>query len=154
MRVYGARKRYQPTAAFRTWLFTIVTRLCLNEIRSIRRERRILAPPGDLLQEGVIPEGPGAENPEARPYEKEAARAVQAAIRSLPESQRTAVLLARYEEMSYRDISKVLECSVAAVKSLLSRARRNLKERLRPYVESGRLVSGMSEDLRQPGREP
>ena len=136
LRVWRAAPRYEPTAAFRTWLFTIVRRLCWNELRRAGREVSI----DDELGEG--PSGGGIARltseeplPEDRLLLAERATAVRAAIQDLPPAQRMAVICRRYEELSYEEIAEALGTTVSAVKSLLVRARRALAKRLAPLVE-------------------
>ncbi len=140
LQVYKSRQRYQPTAKFSTWLFTIARNLCLNEIR--RRSRH----PADSIEENQ------AENEDQplRQYEdtktalpvdgvlhRELARKIEAAIAELPETQRTAILLCRQEELSYEQIAVVLDCSLSATKSLIHRGRETLKQKLKPYLKTG-----------------
>jgi RNA polymerase sigma-70 factor (ECF subfamily) len=136
VRLWQAAPRYRPTAAFRTWLFTIVRRLCWNELRRSGREVSI--------EEELVEASPGEATarlaveyplPEERLLASERARAVRAAIGELPPAQRMAVICRRYEELSYEEIAQALETTVPAVKSLLVRARRTLAQRLAPWVE-------------------
>jgi RNA polymerase sigma-70 factor (ECF subfamily) len=140
VQVFKSAARYETTAKFSTWLFTIARNLCLNEIRRRSRhpaesldaphpeheeqpkhqieDRKQTAPPETLLQH-------------------ELASKVEEAIQALPENQRTALLLCRQDELSYEEIAKVLGCSVSATKSLIHRGRETLKERLKPYLRTG-----------------
>lgn len=142
LRVYKARHGYQPTAKFSTWLFRIANNLASNTRRDLGRRRETnlsvndsgpLGPrPGEKLladKSGMMPTRQ-AENSEMQ-------NVVQEALASLNEEQRLAILLHKFEEMSYADIAETLEKSPAAVKSLLSRARDNLREKLEPYVRQG-----------------
>jgi RNA polymerase sigma-70 factor, ECF subfamily len=141
LRVYRARKRYRPTAQFRTWLFTIAARLCLNDLRSRRRERRVIiplpqagkdaGPERDLLQTVTDPD---SERSGDRLELSELEQAVDEAIAGLPPAQRAAVLLLRFEELSYREIAEALGISAMAVKSLINRARENLRSSLGRYL--------------------
>ena len=141
-RIFKARHGYQPTAKFSTWLFRIANNLASNTRRDQGRRRETnlnvsdsgpLGPrPGERLladKSGMMPTRQ-AENSEMRAV-------VQEALASLNEEQRLAILLHKFEEMSYADIAETLEKSPAAVKSLLSRARDNLREKLEPYVRQG-----------------
>ncbi len=141
VRVYRARKRYRPTAKFHTWLYTIVTRLCLNEIRSRRRERRAIP-----IQSGVGPQpdiaeadparsipDPRTEAPQAVIEREELEDVLRDAIDGLPDNQRIAILLLRFHEASYREIAEVLGISTMAVKSLVNRAREALRGKLGRY---------------------
>ena len=140
LQVYKSRARYERTAKFSTWLFTIARNLCLNEVR--RRSRH----PAESLEE-TYPEN---EDAPARQYEDkkiflptenilhgELARKIEEALAELPETQRTAILLCRQDELSYEEISDVLGCSLSATKSLIHRGRETLKEKLKPYLRTG-----------------
>ena len=136
VQVWRSAARYQPTAKFTTWLFTIVHNTILNEYR--RRSRRGAESLDALAQPEDENESPGTQfadaqspDPARAVAERELQARIGAAIRQLPDSQRTAVVLCRFEGQSYEEIAKVLGCSVPAVKSLLHRARETLKEQLR-----------------------
>jgi RNA polymerase sigma-70 factor (ECF subfamily) len=140
VQVYKSAARYQSTAKFSTWLFTIARNLCLNEIRRRSRhpaesldaphpeqedqplqqfeDKKTFSPPESLLQ------GELAEN-------------IDRALADLPENQRSALLLCRQEELSYEEIAEVLGCSLSATKSLIHRGRETIKERLKAYLRSG-----------------
>jgi len=124
VKVYRARKRYQPTAKFTTWLYRIAVNHCLNEIRSRKSQPASAAPIDDLLEE------PAGTPVDARLRRQELRRDVKEAIDALPENQRVAVILARYQEMSYEEIAEAMDLSLEAVKSVLFRAKENLKQRL------------------------
>ena len=135
IRVWKSASRYVPRAKFTTWLLKITRNLVFNELR--RKKRHALIP---LQQE---PEGEEmqledkrGQTPDASLLEGELQRAIEAAIGELPETQRMAVVLRRYEELSYEEIAEVLDQSVPAVKSLLFRARTQLRERLKTYLAS------------------
>jgi RNA polymerase sigma-70 factor (ECF subfamily) len=135
VQVYRAAPRYRPTAKFTTWLFTIVHNAILNERR--RRARHA----ADSLEAMARPDGSDdapheladarAMDPARETAERELQERIQAAIQRLPEAQRTAVILCRFEGFSYEEIARVLGCSVSATKSLLHRARETLKDELR-----------------------
>ena len=140
LQVYKSAHRYEVSAKFSTWIFTIARNLCLNEIR--RRSRH----PADSL------DAPASENedlpmrqiedtkayspPEALLY-AELDEKIDRALAQLPEKQRTALLLCRQEELSYEEIADVLGCSLSATKSLIHRARETLKQQLKPYLRDG-----------------
>ena len=128
VKVYRARMKYEPKAKFSTWLYRIAVNHCLNEIRSRKSQPAVAAPVNDLLEE------PAGEHPDSRLSRQELQRAVKAAIDALPENQRMAVILARYEEMSYDEIAETLGLSLEAVKSVLFRAKENLKQALSKYA--------------------
>ena len=140
VQAWKSAPRYQATAKFSTWLFTIARNLCLNEFRRRSRhpaesldqmrddsddqplfqvvDKRIRGAQDDLLQ-------------------GELEHKVDAAIGALPENQRIALALCRQEELSYEEIAEVLGCSLSATKSLIHRARETLKARLKPYLQTG-----------------
>jgi RNA polymerase sigma-70 factor (ECF subfamily) len=133
VRVWKSAKRYVPRAKFTTWLLKITRNLVFNELR---RRKRHAAMPLQLETEGEeIPlKDARTSTPEAALLERELQEAIDAAIAELPETQRLAVVLRRYEELSYEEISEVLDQSVPAVKSLLFRARTQLRHHLRAYL--------------------
>ena len=129
VRLYRARRKYRPTAAFSTFLHRIVVNLCLNELRRRRRH------PTEPLDEAVGTEAALTSGPENAVAQRELARQVRAALLRLPEAQRMATVLRRDEDLSYPDIARAMGCSVSAVESLLHRARLNLRKYLRDYLE-------------------
>jgi RNA polymerase sigma-70 factor (ECF subfamily) len=142
-RVYQARNGYEPTARFSTWLFRIAHNLALNRRRDEGR-RKEFAPNGDDSTFGPRPieqilADKSGMMPQRQFDKREMQSIVNAAIATLNDHQRMAVLLHKYEGMSYSEIAAALEMSAAAVKSLLSRARDNLREKLEPYVTHGQL---------------
>jgi len=133
VRVWKSAKRYVPRAKFTTWLLKITRNLVFNELR--RRSRHAQVP---LQSESEDEERPMRDEravaPDASLLERELQGAIEAAIAQLPETQRMAVVLRRYDELSYEEIAEVLEQSVPAVKSLLFRARAELRTRLSRYL--------------------
>jgi RNA polymerase sigma-70 factor (ECF subfamily) len=133
VRVWKSAKRYVPRAKFTTWLLKITRNLVFNELR--RRSRHPQVP---LQAESEEEERPirdeNALAPDALMLEQELQKAIDAAIAHLPETQRLAIILRRYEELSYEEISETLDQSVSAVKSLLFRARTELRESLQRYL--------------------
>jgi RNA polymerase sigma-70 factor (ECF subfamily) len=130
LRVYRSRGTYEPTAKFTTWLFRIATHLALNALRDGKNERtqERLDERTDDVPVRQVPDGkPSVE--QAMVYQTRLAE-VRAAITTLPEKQKAAVLMHKYEEMEYSQIAKVLNCSESAVKSLLFRAYETLRARL------------------------
>jgi RNA polymerase sigma-70 factor, ECF subfamily len=133
IRVWKSAPRYTPTAKFTTWLLTITRNLVFNEVR---RRKRHPADPLDIHQgeESLPLPDPAGRNPDKVLLEEELQRAVDTAIRTLPEKQRLAVVLRRYEDKSYEEIAQVLQLSVPAVKSVLFRARTELRAALSRYL--------------------
>jgi RNA polymerase sigma-70 factor (ECF subfamily) len=133
VRVWKSAKRYVPRAKFTTWLLKITRNLVFNELR--RRSRHSQLP---LHVESEEEERPirdeRATAPDASLLEQELQSAIETAIAQLPETQRMAVALRRYNELSYEEIAAVLGQSVPAVKSLLFRARSELRIRLSRYL--------------------
>jgi len=130
LRVYRSRETYEPTAKFTTWLFRIATHLALNSIRDGKNERlqeRLDDDTGDMPVRQVSDRGPSVE--QSMVYRAKLDE-IRRAIAGLPEKQRAAVLMHKYEEMEYSQIAKVLSCSESAVKSLLFRAYETLRARL------------------------
>jgi len=130
LRVYRSRATYEPTAKFTTWLFRIATHVALNLLRNGKNER------GQERLDAENETGPALQvsdrNPtvEARMVYDVKLGEVRSAIASLPEKQRAAVLMHKYDEMAYAEIAEVLSCSESAVKSLLFRAYETLRARL------------------------
>src|SRR6187200_2031039 len=125
IRVWKNARRYEPRAKFTTWLLKITRNLVFNELR--RRSRHPAVPLQSEADEEERPlKDEHAASPDDSLLEQELREAVDAAIAQLPETQRMAVILRRYEELSYEEIAEVLEQSVPAVKSLLFRARTEL----------------------------
>jgi len=140
IRVFQSADRYQASAKFSTWIFTIARHLCLNEIR--RRGRH----PADSLESSQSEnEGqPAKQYQDNRTFSPpqaflhgELERKIQEAVAELPEKQRLAISLCQEDELSYEEIAEVLECSLSATKSLIHRGRETLKQKLKPYLQSG-----------------
>lgn len=130
LRVYRSRGSYEPTAKFTTWLFRIATHLALNALRDNKNERlqdRLDDDSSEMPARQVSDSRPSVE--QSLVYQAKLAE-VRRAIAALPDKQRAAVLMHKYEEMEYSQIAKVLNCSESAVKSLLFRAYEALRARL------------------------
>lgn len=130
LRVYRARETYEPTARFATWLYRIATRLALNALRDHRHEKSKRSLDEELDGRPVIEAVDGRANREQQMLADARLSAVREAIAQLPDKQRAAVLMHKYQEMDYQQIADALGCSVSAVKSLLFRAYETLRERL------------------------
>jgi RNA polymerase sigma-70 factor (ECF subfamily) len=130
LRVYRSRSTYEPTAKFTTWLFRIATHLALNSLRDGKNDRRQESLDDDSS------EGPARQVFDMRPsveavmVKETRLQEVRRAVAGLPEKQRAAVLMHKYQEMEYAQIANVLNCSESAVKSLLFRAYETLRARL------------------------
>jgi RNA polymerase sigma-70 factor (ECF subfamily) len=129
-RVYKSRGSYEPTAKFTTWLFRIATHLALNSIRDGKKVQGHVSLDEDLPDGRAREVADRARTVEQSMVDEVRKREVQSAIEALPEKQRAAVLLHKYEGLGYAQISKVLECSESATKSLLFRAYETLRVRL------------------------
>jgi len=135
LRVWKSADRYSPTAKFTTWLMTITRNLVFNELRRHHRHPNVSldAPSNerDSLHDRVDSSTPAADQVL---LEEELQGEIDRGIASLPEKARLAIILRRYQEMSYEEIAEVLQTSVPAVKSLLFRARADLKTLLAKYL--------------------
>jgi RNA polymerase sigma-70 factor, ECF subfamily len=127
IRIWKSAPRYRPTAKFTTWLFRITRNLVFNELR---RKRHF----ADQAEEIPEPAERADKEPDQVLLGEELQLAIQDAINRLPESQRMAIILRRYEEMPYEEIAKVMGTTIPAVKSILFRARAELRERLAKYL--------------------
>ena len=130
LRVYRSRESYEPTAKFTTWLFRIATHLALNQIRDRKHERNqenLDEETSEGMTRQVADRGPNVEQSMVRDARL---NEVRSAISTLPDKQRAAVMMHKYEELEYSQIAKALECSESAVKSLLFRAYETLRGRL------------------------
>jgi len=131
LRIWQARKRYEPTAKFTTWLFSIVRRLVWNERRGRSRRAAVFHEPAEGEQAREVPD---ASSPAAGAMAAELARGIDQALDALPDEQRMAMVLRRYEEMPYEEIAAVLGTTVPAVKSLLFRARETMRLKLAAWL--------------------
>lgn len=134
IRIWKHAKRYKPENKFTTYLYTITRNLVYNETR--RRSRKKTLSSDQLLEDHQIqfPDEPSSQ-PDSTLLEAELQQAIDSAIQSLPENQRLAVILRRYENLPYEEIAVVLNTSVPSVKSLLFRARTTLREQLAKYLD-------------------
>jgi RNA polymerase sigma-70 factor (ECF subfamily) len=138
LRVYRGRQEYAPSAKFTTWMFRIATNLALNSVRDNRHRQMEISMDQtvDTGEDHLTP----LQVPDRTPsVEQELvarcrAELILKAIHSLPEKQRAAVLLHKYQELDYDEIARVLECSESALKSLLFRAYETLRVELAPLV--------------------
>jgi RNA polymerase sigma-70 factor (ECF subfamily) len=138
LRVYRARKKYRPRSKFSTWLFTIANHLALNCLRARQRKPQIALP---ALDSGPLGPRPAEQlvhdrgsGPTQRIQREELAAQIRLALEGLNERQRMAVVLNKFEDMNYAEIAEVMGLTTKAVKSLLSRARMNLRTALANYI--------------------
>lgn len=137
LRVYVSAKKYKPKAKFSTWIYKITTNICLNRFRSKKYPQTVsLDKPISATGNEKITETPDHTHfhPSVNLEKKELNRLVKDAISSLPKNQRIAVILQKYEGLSYREISEIMGCSTSAVDALLQRAKQNLKIKLMPHL--------------------
>jgi RNA polymerase sigma-70 factor, ECF subfamily len=142
LRVYRARKTYEPGAKFATWLFAIANNAAYNSLRDKSRRHEVTLQTNDSGPLGTRPldkmlQASSGQMPTRQLDNAEMRDIVQMSVASLGERQRMAVLLSKFEGMSYAEIAEVMDISEAALKSLLSRARENLREVLQPYFDRG-----------------
>lgn len=133
VRVWNSAKRYKPKAKFSTWLMTITRNLVLNEIRRRTRKPVWFLEEQDDNATGRVPDR-SAPDPSRNIEQSELEAAVDKAIAELPDPQRMAVVLRRFEEMPYEEIAEIMKMSVPAVKSLLFRARSSLRDKLQSHL--------------------
>lgn len=139
LRVYKSRERYQPEARFTTWLYRIATNLALNAIRD--RKDEVSDTPheeddGPPALERFVDPQPTVEQ---RLMQGDRERLIRQAVESLPDNQRAAVILHKYQDVDYRQIAGILNLSEGAVKSLLFRAYGTLRVRLEPLLREGQI---------------
>ena len=149
MRVFRARHRYEAGAKFSTWLFTIAANVARNATRSAGRRQEVNEVDAPVTADGSQVAGILAATaleasgmmPNRLVEGTERGNIVRQAVEALGERQRTALMLSRFENLSYAEIAETMGLSTKAVKSLLSRARVNLREILQPYIDAGVIPS-------------
>src|SRR5947208_7002216 len=133
IRVWKSARRYVPQAKFTTWLLKITRNLVFNELRRAKRHAHLPLQPEAGAEDPPLKDEANLA-PDASLLEGELQRTIEGAILQLPETQRMALVLRRYEQLSYEQIAEVLDLSVPAVKSVLFRARTELRSRLSKYL--------------------
>lgn len=134
IRVWKSAPRYEPTAKFTTWLYTIMRNLVFNEIRRRGRKKEVSLDAPTLDDKPRELMHPTAEGADVIAQREELEKALDAAIAKLPEKQRIAVALRRYQETPYEELCKILNMSLPAMKSLIFRARMELRKHLASYL--------------------
>ncbi|HYB61751.1 MAG TPA: RNA polymerase sigma factor [Methylomirabilota bacterium] len=149
LRVYRARLEYAPSAKFTTWMFRIATNLALNALRDGRHRQQEISMDQQAVHSDeaaspweVADRRPGVEH---ELIQRDRAVFIRRAIAQLPEKQRAAVLLHKYQELDYDEIARILECSESALKSLLFRAYESLRVQLAPLVGQSAAVGETGE---------
>ena len=131
LRIWRAAGSYEPKAKFTTWIYRITVNLCLNDLKSANKKKLPLSrgaiEESQTLNEEIADVSPSAEDVLLA---EERSRQISKALQSLPENQRMALILKRYDNFSYNEIANIMDCSVSAVESLLVRAKRNLQAKL------------------------
>jgi RNA polymerase sigma-70 factor (ECF subfamily) len=136
-RIYRSREKYEANAKFTTWLYRIATNLAVNHARDTRHER-----PENIVSLDEPDENTGAAmdvpddslTAEEMLMRRERLSAIRRRVEALPERQRIAVVMHKYQQMDYREISLVLKLSESATKSLLFRAYESLRKQLKEFV--------------------
>ena len=133
LRVFKSASRYKPTASFKSWLYTIATNLCRNEVRN--RSRR-----NTCFLEELVEEGEDVYHteimrdtrylPDVLLEKKEQRQIIRKTLAQLPDNQRIALTLVTYQDLRYEEVAEILGCSVGAVKALIHRARQKMKKLL------------------------
>ncbi len=139
LKIYTSRHNYKPKAKFTTWVFKITANLCLNHIRNTKKyTSQTISMDETSEQKEEHPAQQFEDTKQAKPNEallkKELEEVVREAIQSLPPNQGMAVILRRYQDLSYEEIAQTLHCSVLSVKALLFRAKENLRRKLKNYI--------------------
>jgi len=133
IRLYGAAASYEPRAKLSTYLYRIAVNLSLNRIRD-RKWKRLVSWETHRKVEDKDPIIADIQKPDSLLEQKEQQMMVRKAIDSLPPNQRTAVILKRFQDLSYEEIAEVMDCSISAVESRLHRAKLNLRKKLKSFI--------------------
>jgi RNA polymerase sigma-70 factor (ECF subfamily) len=135
LRVWQTAGRYEPRAKFTTWIYQITANLCLNELKSARRRRWFPFHRSEGESEKAVEETVSDGSPTAEDLllAREQSRQISEALQSLPANQRMALVLKKYDDLSYSEIARILDCSVPAVESLIVRAKRTLQKKLADF---------------------
>jgi RNA polymerase sigma-70 factor (ECF subfamily) len=139
LRIHRARSRYEPRAKFSAWIFRIAANLTFKELRRKRRagfwSRNHHSEGQADYEQASIPDP--LPDSERRLLASEMGRVIRRAVLGLPDKEKLALVLRRYEEMSYRDIAEVMNCTEGAVKTYIHRGKLHVRDRILPYLEKG-----------------
>ncbi|HEY7534405.1 MAG TPA: sigma-70 family RNA polymerase sigma factor [Thermodesulfobacteriota bacterium] len=132
LRAYRSVNRYKPQAKFSTWLYKIATNLCITEVKSRNKGQSISL---DEMQDnmGDIADSK-SEDPSDFTFRREIGNTIFEALKSLPERERLAIILCKYEGLPYEEVAEVIGCTIGAVKTHVHRGRMKLVEKLKSYV--------------------
>ena len=133
LRIYRSRKHYRPEAKFSTWLYKIATNVSLTYVK----KKNVNLSLDELNDESGEVGDPEVEIADDLIYRKEIKDVIYQAMESLPEREKVAIMLCKYEGLSYEEVAQVLECTVGAVKSYVHRGRMKLIDKLKPYLPEG-----------------
>ena len=131
LKIYCSARTYEPKAKFSTWVYKITANVCLNRLRNEKNAAKSV--PYDGQDQADMDSSPGFFSPSEELERNERMTVVHDALQCLPANQRLAIVLKRYEGLSYREIAEIIGCSPAAVDSLLQRANGKLRKYLEPY---------------------
>jgi RNA polymerase sigma-70 factor (ECF subfamily) len=137
LRVYRSRQSYEASAKFTTWLYRIATNLAVNHARDTRKDRPEITVSLDEPDEETgttMDVADGTITAEEALMRRERMAAIRSKVEALPERQKLAVLMHKYQQMDYKQIADVLKLSESATKSLLFRAYEALREQLKEFV--------------------
>jgi RNA polymerase sigma-70 factor (ECF subfamily) len=137
LRVYRSRQSYEASAKFTTWLYRIATNLAVNHVRDTRKERPEVTVSLDEPDEETgttMDVADGTITAEEALVRRERMLAIRSRVEGLPERQRLAVIMHKYQQMDYKQISDVLKLSESATKSLLFRAYETLRDQLKEFI--------------------
>jgi RNA polymerase sigma-70 factor (ECF subfamily) len=152
LRVYRAKETYEPKSRFSTWIFRITVNASLNQLRARRTRKAITGTTGagggiggigGINRAGLDDDNVGdapddsAPDPAEETERDELAKVLRRIVDGLPERQRTAILLNKYEGLSYEECAEAMDLSLMALKSLLTRARVAIREKIEPYLDEG-----------------
>lgn len=132
LRVYRSAKRYKPEAKFSTWLYKIVTNLCITEVKTKGKSQSVSL---DEIEENSGDRG-DLKSSDAYDliFRREIGGAIAEALKSLPERERTSIILCKYQELPYEEVADIIGCTVGAVKAYVHRGRMKLIQKLRPLL--------------------